>query len=530
MKMFCHQILATSRRHAVAVASFVVVFAVATSDIRADPPLPPNPLIENIADAETILQIDPQRSKLIRTRAPVTRISITNPAIVEVIQFGPKEFELVGGQAGETTLTIWFDDPVEGSRFVRYIVQVGRDDATEERVAVEYGRLQNQINELFPNSAIQLIPISDKIVLRGQARDPEEATEILSILTNRSVDQTGRSLGPGSFVNVGTAARPFGAEDIPASNIINLMDVPGEMQIMLKVRVLTMSRSANREAGADFSAMRGDFQWESLFGGVAGAARAILDTDEVRLTLEAISSSSYSKVLAEPNLVTLNGRPATFFSGGEFAVPVVVGVQGAAAATTNFRGFGTQLSFTPTLIDKDRFRLTVAPSISGINAGLTVDGIPGLNSTAVFTTVDLREGQWLAIAGLIEDQQSGSKTHVPWIGNVPILDMFFSNREISREEAELIVLVSPELVTPMDPHETPLILPGMEITEPNDFDFFIMGYYEGRPGCNHRSTVWPIYQQRVYENAWKAYHEAKRGTAFVESEEVYIHGAHGFSE
>ena len=201
-------------------------------------------------------------------------------------------------------------------------------------------------------------------------------------------------------------------------------------------------------------------------------------------------------------------------------------VEGAAAATTNFRGFGTQLIFLPTVLDKDRIRLQVAPSFSSINRENEVDGIPGLDTRAVSTTVVLREGQWLAVAGLIQDQQEGSKIRVPFVGDVPYLDSVFSNKRIKREESELLVLVSPELVHPMEAEEVPLILPGMEVTEPTDCQFYFAGRYEGREGCDHRSTISPVYHRQILD----ARHEAKLQTRYQKCEKHYIIGEHGFSQ
>jgi pilus assembly protein CpaC len=486
-------------------------------------------LIADVFEPEVLLEVDPRHSKLVRTRAPVARFSITNPEILEVVQFSPTEFELIGGQAGETTLTLWFDNET----ILRYLVRVARDVREEERVDVEYGQLQAKINELFPNSAVQLIPFADKLIVRGQARDSAEATQILSLITGEAVDQTGQQLGPGSYVTLGTAAQPYpGESDLPATNVINLLDVPGEQQIMLRVRVAELSRSAVREMGANFEALANDFTFTSSLG-VTGAFNAVLDTQDVDLALQAVSSNSYSKILAEPNLVTLNGQPASFIAGGEFAVPTVVGVDGVSAATTRFRGFGTQLVFTPTIIDKDRIRLSVAPSFTEINNDLEVNGIPGLNSRAVVTTVDLREGQWLAIAGLLEDRQGGGKVRVPYIGDIPILDAVFSRRNVNRDETELVVLVSPEIVHPMEAEEVPLVLPGMEVTEPGDWDFFVFGYYEGRECCQHRSTVWPIYQDRMHERKCsamrEALHQTKTHAEFQDSESYYVYGDHGLS-
>ncbi len=477
--------------------------------------------IGEVLEPEVTLDIDPQRSKIIRTKRPVSRISITDPSILEVVQFSPTEFELIGGATGRTSLTLWFE---QDGALLRYLVRVSPDEGMEDRRKLEYGELQKKINELFPNSTVQLIPIADKLIVRGQARDAEEATQILSLIRGQGVAQ-GAVSNVGS-PNLGTAASPYlGSDDMPKSGVINLLQVPGEMQVMLKVRVAEISRTALRRMGATLDIDAGDFAFSSMLG-LSGAASAILSTDDVKLTLEALSSNSCSKILAEPNLVTLSGHSASFLAGGEFAVPVVVGVEGAAAATTSFRGFGTMLTFTPTVLDKDRIRLQVAPSFSSINAENTVDGIPGLDTRSVTTTVVLREGQWLAIAGLLQDQQTGSKSRVPFLGDIPVLDAIFSKKEVRREETELIILVSPELIHPLEAEEAPTILPGMEVTEPGNWAFFGAGNYEGRPNCDHRSTVWPLQQREML----RARHEAKGQAHYCRRENYYIQGPHGFSQ
>jgi pilus assembly protein CpaC len=492
-----------------------------------------NSLIGQIIEPEAPLTLDPRRSKLIRTKEPVARFSVTDPSILEVVQFGPTEFELIGGANGETTLTLWFAN----GEVLRYYVRVERVDRIEGTIEEEYGNLQRKINEMFPNSMIQLIPIADKLIVRGQARDSEEATQIMSILRGQGTDQAGGQLGPyggwgygGNVVAAGVAARPSpDATDLPATNLISLLDVPGERQVMLKVRVAELSRTALRQMGSTLFVNQGDFNLLTNLG-VNGAINAVLNTDEVLLALQALSSNGYSKILAEPNLVTLSGYPAFFIAGGEFAVPTVVGVQGAAAATTNFRGFGTQLAFTPTIIDKDRIRLRVAPSFSTLNQDIAVNGIPGLNSRSVITTVDLREGQWLALAGLIQDQQGGEKARVPLAGDIPILDTIFSRKTIRREETELLILVSPELVHPLEPEQMPMVLPGMEVTEPGDWQFFLFGRWEGNPRCDHRSTVVPQYRREVWYAKREAIRDVKMQRKFQESEQHFVVGPHGFSQ
>ena len=481
-------------------------------------------LINWISEPGVELRLDPRRSKIIRTKRPVSRVSVTDPNILEVVQFSPTEFELIGGQTGQTSLTFWFGEPGQPAEILRYLVTVSPDEAMEDRRNIEYKTLERKLNELFPNSVVILIPIADKLIVKGQARDAEEAAQIMAVLRGQAPDWSGGFGAVG--LNQGVAAEPFpGVTPLPPSDVIDLLRVPGEMQVMLKVRIAELSRTALREMGSEFNINAGDFTFDSFLGLASDAVRAVLDTDDVRIVLEALSSNSYGKLLAEPNLVTLSGHPAYFIAGGEFAVPVVVGVEGAAAATTNFRGFGTQLTFVPTVLDKDRIRLYVAPSFSALNSDNAVEGIPGLDTRSVATTVDLREGQWLAIAGLLQEQQSGSKVRVPFIGDVPVLDTFFSKKEVKREETELIILVSPELVHSLEAEEAPAVLPGMEVTEPGDVAFYLAGCYEGNPDCHHRSTIWPVHQRKIFTQ-WC---ESKLNPGYQEREGYYIQGEHGFS-
>jgi len=481
-------------------------------------------LIGEVLDAEVTLELSQRRSRLFRTKQPVFRFSITNPSIVELLQFGPTDFELIGGAIGETTMTLWFG-PEDNPTILRYLVQV------RPVAGVEYGELQERINELFPNSVVQLIPVLDKLIVRGQARDSAEAARILGMIRGQSISQLGELLGPGATIDAleqGQAAPLYpGAEDVVASNVINLLEVPGEKQVLLKVRIADLSRSALRSIGTDITLRTSDLTLSSLLS-VSGSFSAVINTEQLNLLFSLSSSNGYSKMLAEPNLVTLNGQTASFQSGGSFAVPTVVGVGGAQAATTSFQSFGTQLTFTPTILDKDRIRLQVQPTVSS-PTGPQVGGIPGLDTRTVSTTVDLREGQWLLIAGLTQDSQAGSKGRLPVLGEIPILDTLFSRRAIERNESELVILVSPELVDNLEMEEAPLILPGMEVTEPNDWQFYLGGRYEGDPKCDYRSTVWPVQQREIFAAMAKAWGEARRSPRYQKSACYYLQGEHGFS-
>lgn len=481
-------------------------------------------LIADVLDPEITLELSPNTSKLLRTKRPVSRVSVIDQTIVEVTQYGANEMEIIGLKEGSTDLTLWFGDPQAGElQVLRYRVRVGVDMALDRRRRLEYSELESMINELFPNSSIELIVVADKLIVRGQARDAEEAANILAMLRRQS--QLG-GINAAPSVSQGAAATPFpGSDTLPTTNLISMLRVPGEQQVLLKVRVAEITRTALRELGLDFAINKGGFSLTSSFGN-AGNITALLDANDVNLLLRAVATNAYSKVLAEPNLVTLSGRPASFIAGGQFAVPTTVGIQGAQAAATFFQGFGTQLRFIPTVLDKDRIRLTVAPTFSTINRDNTVNGIPGLNTRSALTTVDMREGQWLALAGLLQDQQNGSRTRVPVIGDIPVLSVVFGRNRIQREESELLILVSPQLVHALEPEKAPQLLPGMEVGEPTDLNFYGLSQIEGPAGIHHRSTVWPSDRAAIT----RAVRQSKTASRYRQAQRYFLASPYGFSE
>jgi pilus assembly protein CpaC len=486
-------------------------------------------LIDRVVEPELLFKLDPSQSKVVQTKVPVARISITDPNVAEVTEFSPTEFEVIGLRAGETTMTIWFNAEGNTPKSLRYLVQVSSDQGEQYRAEIEYAKLQSRINELFPNSQVQLFPVADKLIVRGQARDSKEAAEIMALIGGQD---GGNAQGSGTLgVGGQSIGRLPGAPDLRLTNIINLLHVPGEQQVLLKVRVAELTRDSNRELGVNFNIFKDGFILQSSIS-TAGNIAAIFDGGDIELFIKAFSTNGYGKILAEPTLVTLSGQPATFIAGGEFAVPTAVGVQGVGAVATQFYGFGTQLSFTPTVIDKDHIRLQVAPRFSSLNDAATVNGIPGLNTRGVNTTVDLREGQWLAIAGLIQDEQGGTRKRIPFIGDIPVLGAAFGDQTKRRNETELVVLVSPELVHPMEPEQAPALLPGMSVNDPTDEAFFLLQHIEGHPDFHFRSTVWASYRQHVKADKWVQKHLYNKASAgYCEPEQqYYISGQHGLTE
>ncbi len=489
-------------------------------------------LVDRIYESEVELSVQQRHSKILKMKMDVFRVAIADPTKIEVVAFGAQEVEVIGKETGTTTMTLWLGQEAN-PQILSVQVKVEGDNSIEDLRRMEYGEFQKMINEFFPNSKIQLIPFADKLIVRGQARDEQEATQIITIIRARSGSSSlGGGNGTGSLFADGQAADPFpeGAV-LPEATVIDMMKVPGEKQVMLKVRIAQIDRSAARSASTDLIVRSGDFGWSQLFSGVAqqlanggtGLVTASLTSSDVDLFISALAQNGYAKILAEPNLVTISGRAANFISGGEFAVPTVVGVGGAQAATTTFKGFGTQLSFLPTVLDKDRIRLQVTPTFSTVNPALSVNGILGIDTQSVSTTVDMREGQVFAIAGLIQEQQRGDLNRVPFVGDLPLVGPLFSNKAVSRDETELIILISPELVHPMEAEDAPTVLPGMEVTEPGDLDFFFLNNIEGKPDVHHRSTVWYMQKKRIHQQQKDFIHQTK-------SDKYYINGDYGFSD
>lgn len=482
-----------------------------------------NRLIDEVVTADVELEVTKRRSKILRLKQDVFRVAVADPSLIDFVGFGSREVEIIGKEAGSTTVTFWVGKE-ENAQLLSVLVTVVRDDAVEDQGRKDFADLNSLINEMFPNSRIQLIPIADKVIVRGQARDEQESGQIMSVI-RKNADLLPSGLGVG-IGGGGAVADPFPdlRQNAAPRNLVNMLRIPGEKQVLLKVRIAELKRSASRELGANFDFNIKEFMLSSaLTSGANVMASGTFSDSSFNLALKSLVKNGSAKILAEPNLVALSGHSATFLSGGEFAVPTVVGVGGAQAATTSFKGHGTSLTFLPTVLDKDRIRLEVTPTFSTINRANSVGGVFGLDTRTVNTVVDLREGQVFAIAGLLQEQQRGDSTRLPYIGDWKLFNLLTDSRSITRDETELIILVTPELVHALEPNQVPSILPGMEVTEPTDHDFFFHGNIEGRPNCHHRSTVWPLYKKRMKQAGYSECQSVQK------SEEFYLHGEHGFS-
>lgn len=443
--------------------------------------------------SEEKLEVIHHRSQLIIARQNIRRIAISDPSVIEVAQYTPTEISVLGLGLGTTDMTIWFegsDDPLI------YLVTVIRDPALEEQRRIDYGRIERKLALLYPNSKVYLIPMSRKIIVRGQARDAEEAARIMQIVRGEVITEEGDYFDRGNdYSNIYLAAAGRGAggdddyygDDFISSLIVNELQVPGEFQVSIRVRVAEVNRSQLRRMGIDWAVLfnQGRHFIGQTFAVTNPVLTGIFENGEIEVLVDALASNGSARILEDANLVVLSGEPAAFLAGGEFAVPSTVGLNGVGVGTTTFRGFGTSIIATPTVVDNDLVRLQITPEVSAINSGNTVQGIPGVDVRRVQTRVELREGQTIVLGGLFSRREQAEVTRIPFLGEIPVIGAYlFNAKQATEDESELLIVVTPEIVRPMDPEEVPP-LPGQPYPHPDDIDFYKLNRIEGNPDLGH---------------------------------------------
>jgi len=283
----------------------------------------------------------------------------------------------------------------------------------------------------------------------------------------------------------------------PKGKINNLVQVGGVHQVMLEVRIAEMARSTTKRLGINFSWVNGNDFGVSLLGTLSGftpgmdgseagpgsAVNALFRFSKGSSTwtglIDALKEDGLVKVLAEPTLIALSGQSAKFLAGGEFPIPVP---QDLGNTTIKYKEFGVQLDFTPTVLSEDFISLRVAPKVSELDFSTAVQFggyvVPGLTSRGTATTVELGDGQSFAIAGLLSDNIKEQVTKFPLLGDIPILGALFRSTSFMKKETELIIIVTPHLVKPLNMAKQ--TLPTDYYIEPNDAEFYLEGRLEGR--------------------------------------------------
>jgi len=456
-------------------------------------------------DPELQLSLVTGRPKILRLAEVPTKVYSPRNDIFTVERAGEnsvRDLAVTGLQPGTSTLTMWFDDPAapSGQSVLSYLVRVFDDPAFARPIK----DLARDINQNFPNSFVELNELGDRLLVRGQARDSIEMAQILQVLVGargvraglQTIDRGATVSNSLNFVDqsdplatetaIAESRREIDPVALAQAGIVNLMRVPGEQQVSLRVTVAQVNRSAARSIGLNFDIQnRGETVFGQFSGGLlaggggAGASAAnlvgLLDAGQINLAIDALRNLSLAKTLAEPNLVALNGETANFQSGGSFPIPVIG--SGGVGGGTNLQGvsfvpFGVQLQFTPLIRDRDVIRLQIDADISALDAsaGTSIGGgaggtsVSGISNQSFQTTVELRSGQTLAV------------------GNA------FGTRDSTSSETELVILVTPELVSPLGAQQQPA-LPGDDIYEPTDIEFYLSNRLESRRARNHRSPV-----------------------------------------
>jgi pilus assembly protein CpaC len=289
------------------------------------------------------------------------------------------EIAIVGRRPGTTVLTIWFNDPTTptGKRVMSFRLRVFEDPQFRETLA----DLEKQLAELFPASRVQLTIVHDRLIVRGQAKDAIEAGQILTVLAQTRGARRGLlgdSTAEETVTNLYIDQDRFEQEDLAATRrsvmdstaiaqagIINLLEIPGEQQVTLRVVVAEVDREAVRSIGADVEiGGSGDVSFVSLllpngFAATTGGNFSV-ESPDFRLALNALREQNFARVLAEPNVVALNGQTATFFAGNRVPIPQVTAGFGAVGQGVAFEQVGVQLSFTPFITDRASVNLAIS--------------------------------------------------------------------------------------------------------------------------------------------------------------------------
>ncbi len=449
--------------------------------------------VRDVATEGKLIRVPMNKSVVVDFSIPVQQVRLAQPDFAEVTPIAPRQILVTGKQFGTTQMVVW----VEG----------GEQRVMDVAVDIELERMLASIRAAVPRADVKAYALLNSVVLTGRVPDVESAERVLEIA--------------GVFAPEG---------------VINQMRVAGTQQVLLRVTVAEVNRSASRQlgingwmAGENFRDM---FAANNLGGlnpsniGVPAGSLATANmpfvvgddgipiTDATTLSLgfprvqmqvfvQALRENGLLRILAEPNLVAINGETASFLAGGEVPIPIATDEK----IKVEFKEFGVRLNFTPAVLAEDRIRLHVAPEISepDYTSSVTLSGIaiPGFSTRRVETVVEIGSGQTLAIGGLLNDRIRSVVRRVPGLGDVPVLGALFRSVDFEREESELVVLVTPELVDAVSPNQVTYV-PGANYVAPNDFELFLVGAMEGQsdgslPVLQPRvNQQWPVKPAELY--------------------------------
>lgn len=397
---------------------------------------------------------------VVESDVPFAELSVANPAIADIATLSDRTIYVLGKSPGRTTLTLLGPDG-------RLITNVS------VRVSPDLSEFKERLREILPGEPIEVRTANDGLVLSG---------------TVSSIVKLDRALDL--------------AERYAPEAVSNLMSVGGTQQVMLKVRFAEMRRSVSKDLSASlgFQSAGGSFgangftntlqNANNLAGslGTAGTAGAVNSARErngvfsfgfgsgslrALVVLEALEAKGLVRTLAEPNLTALSGQEATFLAGGEYPIPI----EDDGSVRISYKPFGVELKFTPTVLDGDVINLKLDTAVSGLDPTVIVQNngfsVNAFSKRASSTTVEMRDGESFAIAGLLEDDFRDVAGQVPWLGDIPVLGALFRSANYERRQSELVVIITAHLVSPT--RGDGLVVSTDRIRPPTERDFFLNG-------------------------------------------------------
>jgi pilus assembly protein CpaC len=413
-------------------------------------------VVRRISELSEKLELITNTSRILTLDKPIPRVQVNNPELLAVTPLSATQIQVSAKKAGVTQVNLW--DEENNIHTVDVLIY---GDARELEVA-----LQTQ----FPHSSIRVYRYSESLVLTGFVDNATHVSHIKLL-----------------------------AEDYAPKVIMNI-NVGGVQQVLLKVKVMEISRTKLRELKVDwaFSGDNGGFALNSvseiltrdapniLTNNDDTFAFGIVDNGDVFLGfLRALQEHGVGKILAEPNIVAVSGRPAQFNVGGEF--PIVI-PQSLGTSSIEYKPFGTQIDFLPIVLGNGNIRLEVRPRVSDLDFSIPVDlnGIvlPALDVRQVDTAVEMKAGQTFAIAGLVQEKTKSKNRGFPYLADIPVVGVPFRATSNEVEEIELLIMVTPEFVDPLDSHMAACGGPGYATTNPTNEQLYCGGHVEVPAHCN----------------------------------------------
>ena len=405
------------------------------------------------------LQVPMNRAVVVESDTAFAELSIANPGIADISTLSDKSIYVLGKAPGRTTMTLLGADG-------RLISNV------EVHVTPDIAEFKERLRQILPGEQIEVRTANDGIVLSGTVSSTAKLDRALD-LANRYAPE----------------------------RVSNLMSVGGTQQVMLKVRFAEMQRSVSKSLTASLgikgatlakggsNSLAAGSQLTNVLGGgnytppegTNGAMTLGFSAGSLQFAvlLEALETKGMVRTLAEPNLTALSGQEAKFLAGGEYPIPVA---GDGDSITIEYKPFGVELNFTPVVFDGDIINLTINASVSSIDSTITLEAggstINAFKRRETSTTVEMRDGESFAIAGLLQDDFRNLNGQVPWLGDIPVLGALFRSAEYARAQSELVIIITPHLVTPT--RGEALALPTDRIKLPTERDMFLFGKVAGK--------------------------------------------------